>query len=64
MYVKVYISRMEMTQKIHFWHPHLLKITIFFEKIAKNHFFGQKGQKKFRTSYTTQFSVKMLKKTA
>ena len=29
MYVKVYISRMEMGQRIHFWHQNLLKITIF-----------------------------------
>ena len=29
MYVKVYISRMEMSQRIHFWHQNLLKIMIF-----------------------------------
>ena len=47
MYVKVYISRMEMTKN-------LLKITIFWEN-------GQKGQKKFRTDYKTQFWVKNAK---
>ena len=29
MYVKVYISKMEMTQRIHFWHQNLLKTTVF-----------------------------------
>ena len=44
--VKVYISRMEMTQRIHFWHQNLLKKLRFFkENDKKNHFFGQKGQK-------------------
>ena len=42
MYIKVYISGMEMSQRIHFWHQILLYMyDDFFEKMAKNHFFGQ-----------------------
>ena len=41
MYVKVYISGMEMSQKIHFRYQILLKMIVF-EKMAKKHFFGQK----------------------
>ena len=41
MYIKVYISEMEMSQRIHFWYQILLK-RWFFEKMAKKHFFGQK----------------------
>ena len=34
---------MEMSQEIHFWYQILLKMLIFFEKMAnKPHFFGQK----------------------
>ena len=34
MYVKIYISRMEikaLIQRIHFWHKNVLKITIYWE---------------------------------
>ena len=37
MYIKVYISGMEMSQRIHFWYQILLKMMIF-EKMAKNTF--------------------------
>ena len=37
-YIKVYISGMEVSQRICFWYQILLKI-LCFEKIAKNHFF-------------------------
>ena len=46
-YIKVYISGMEMSQRIHFLYQISLKMLIFFEKMAKNHFFGKK---KFVTS--------------
>ena len=43
MYIKVYISGMEMSQRIHFRYQILLKIMIFWENgKKKNHFFGQK----------------------
>ena len=32
---------MEMSQRIHFWHQILLKMMIFFEKMAKKPFFSQ-----------------------
>ena len=41
MYIKVYISGMEMSQRIHFWYQILLKMVIFWEN-GKNHLFGQK----------------------
>ena len=46
MYIKVFISRMEMSQKIHCWHQTLLKIMIFLINWQKKHilvtiFFGQ-----------------------
>ena len=56
MNAKLYISRMKMSQKTHFWHQNLLKITIF-EKIAKPCFWS----KTFWTAYKRQFWVKMLK---
>ena len=37
MYVKVYISRMEMSQKVNFCHQNLLKIMIFWEMGKKRH---------------------------
>ena len=42
MYVKVYISGMEMSQGIHFWYQILLKCW-FFEKIAKKSLFWSKN---------------------
>ena len=57
MYVKVYISRMEMSQRIYFWHQNLLKITIF-EKMAKDTFWVNFF---FQTAYKTQFWVKNAK---
>ena len=41
MYIKVYISVMEMSQRIHFWYQILLKMLIFWEN-GKKHLFGQK----------------------
>ena len=41
-HIKVYISGMEMSQKIHFWYQILLKLMIFWENGKKTHFFGQK----------------------
>ena len=41
MYIKVYISGMEMSQRIHFWYQFFLKMMIFWEN-GKKHFFGQK----------------------
>ena len=61
MYVKVYIARMKMTQRIHFWHPNLLKITIVLRKWQKNHFFGQKAKTIIGQSTTRNFELKMLK---
>ena len=43
MYIKVYISGMEMSQGIHFWYQILIKITIFWENGKKNQFFGKKN---------------------
>ena len=40
-YVKVYISGMEMSQRIHFWYQILLKIMIFGEN-GKKTLYGQK----------------------
>ena len=41
--VKVYISGMEMSQRIHFWYQILLKMMSFWENDKKkNTFFGQK----------------------
>ena len=40
MYIKVYISEMKMSQRIHFWYQ-ITKNDDFFEKMAKKHFFGQ-----------------------
>ena len=43
MYIKVYISGMEMSQRIHFWYQILLKMMIFFfEKMAKKTLFWSK----------------------
>ena len=43
MYIKVYISGMEMSQRIHFWYQILLKMMILWENGKKKpHFFGQK----------------------
>ena len=41
---KIFISEMEITQRIYFWYQNLLKMFLFcfvFEKMAKNHFFGK-----------------------
>ena len=35
MYIKVYISGMEMSQRIHFWHQSLLKMLGFFWENGK-----------------------------
>ena len=40
--MKVYISGMEMSQKIRFWYQILLKMLIFWENGKKSLFFGQK----------------------
>ena len=42
MYIKVYTFGIEMSQRIHFWKQILLKLLFVFEKMTKNHFFGQK----------------------
>ena len=42
MYIKVYISGMEMSQRIHFWYQFLLKMLLFLENGKKTHFLGQK----------------------
>ena len=39
--MKVYISGMEVSQKIHFWYQILPKMLIFWESDKKKHFFGQ-----------------------
>ena len=58
MYVKVYISRMEMSQRIHFWHQDLPRITIF-EKVAKIIFLFY--SKHILTALKHSFELKMLK---
>ena len=42
MYKKVYISGMEMSQKIYFWYEILLKILIYLENGQKNTFLVKK----------------------
>ena len=56
MYVKIHISKLGMSQKIHFWHQNLLKIT-FFEKKQK-HFFWSK--KNFKLPTKRNFDLQML----
>ena len=51
-YVKVYISRMEMSQRIHFWYQFLPKLR-FFEKLTESLFFFLVTN--LRTAYKTQF---------
>ena len=57
MYVKEYIFRMEMSQRIHFWHQNLLKITNFLKNSKKTPFWS----KKIQTAYKMQFSVRNAK---
>ena len=42
MYIKVCISRMEMSQRIYFWHQNLLQITIFWENSKKTLLWSKK----------------------
>ena len=57
MYVKVYFSRMEMTQES-ILAQNLLKITIFLRKWQKITFFGPKCQNKFGQPTTRNFEFK------
>ena len=57
MYVKVYISRMEMSQKIIHFGIKICWKSRFFETMSKNYFFGQTF---FGTAYKSQFELKML----
>ena len=41
MHIKVYISGMKMSQRIHFLYQILLKMLIISENGKKNHFFGK-----------------------
>ena len=45
-YIKVYISGMEMSQRIFFWLSNFTKNDDFFEKMAKNNFSGDKKNDK------------------
>ena len=60
MYIKEYIFRMKMSQRIHFCYQISLKIMIFFlRKIAKITFFGKKKDSWTKvTTYKKQFLVK------
>ena len=51
---------MGMTQRIHFWHQNLLKITIFGEN-GKQSLFWSKRSKKIQTACKALFELKMLK---
>ena len=61
MYVKLYIFRIEMIQKINFWHQNSWEnLEKILRKWQKNHFFGQRKKKeeeeeeKRWTAYKTQ----------
>ena len=41
MYIKVYISGMQMSQRIHFWYQILLKMLIFWENGKKSLFWSK-----------------------
>ena len=58
MYVKVYISRMEMTQKSQFWHQNLIKIYIFLRKWQTITFLVKKV---FEQPTKRNFELKMIK---
>ena len=53
MYGKVYISRMEMTQKIHFWNQKIAVNNDFLRKWQKVTFWSKRSKK--WTGYNTQF---------
>ena len=46
MYIKVYISGIEMSQRIHFWYQIWPKMLIFWEN-GKKHFFGRNKNQKY-----------------
>ena len=59
MYVKLYISGMEMSQRIRFWHLNLLKITIFQENEKQKQ--NTLVKKNFKWPTKCNFELKMLK---
>ena len=58
MYIKVYISGMEMSQRIHFWYQILQKMLIFWENGKKPHFWQNIFCDKLKKN---NFEIKMLK---
>ena len=58
MYVKIYISGMEMSQRIHFWYQILPKIAIFWENGKKITFLAKKFCDKLKKN---DFELEMLK---